>query len=53
MGTFVVAYLIVWLAVALYVARLSTEHGRLARRLESLQRRMETGEVEEPSSRAA
>jgi len=47
MGTFVAAYVAVWLAVVLYVARLGAEQRRLARSVESLQLRLEQREAEQ------
>ena len=37
MGTFAAAYMAVWLAVVLYVARLDTRQRRLSRDLRSLE----------------
>ena len=46
MGTFVATYLIVWTAIALYVARLGTKQNKLKERLDHLReqvvRRQET-----------
>ena len=54
MDTFVAAYLLVWLAVLLYVARLGARQRRLLRDLKALQRQLEESErSESPDSRAA
>jgi len=54
MGTFVAAYVAVWLAVVFYVARLGIQHRQLARSVESLQLRLEQREAEkQPPSVAA
>lgn len=54
METFVVAYLLVWLAVFLYVVRLNVRHRRLSRRLEELETRLEEPQASrQPQSRAA
>lgn len=37
MGTFVTAYLVIWLAVAFYVGLLGVRQRRLARQVEQLQ----------------
>ena len=37
METFLTVYAVVWLAISLYVARLSLQQRRLARRLKSIQ----------------
>ena len=54
MGTFVTAYLAVWLAVLLYVVRLGARQRRLERSLRALETRLEEpGRSEEPPSKAA
>ncbi len=54
MGTFVAAYLIVWLAVALYVLRLGAGQRRLRQTIEALQWRLDRCEdPEDQASRAA
>ena len=54
MGTFVTGYLIVGLAVVLYVARLGRQQRRLQEQLETLRAAWETQEDGgEPSSKAA
>ncbi len=54
METFVVAYLLVWLAVFLYVVRLDVRHRRISRKLEELEARLEEPRPnQEPWSRAA
>ncbi len=54
METFVTTYLIVWLAVVLYVGRLHTGQRRLERALQKLQRRLdESDHAGKPSSNAA
>lgn len=54
METFVAAYLIVWLAVVLYVGRLHTRQRRLERALEALQLDREGSQGSEgPTSKAA
>ncbi len=46
MGTFVVAYVVVWLAVALYVVRLGAAQRRIQRAIESLQAQWDRDEAE-------
>lgn len=54
MGTFVTAYLAVWLVVMLYVLRLGIRQRRLEQNLEALQARLQPTRKAEPSvSRAA
>jgi CcmD family protein len=54
MGTFVTAYLAVWLAVMLYVVRLGARQRRLERKLKTLQLQFDgTGNQTEPTSKAA
>ncbi len=54
MGEFVTAYLVVWLAAVLYLARLDARHRRLARALEALHLQYEQSESStEPTSAAA
>lgn len=54
MGTFVTAYLAVWLAVLLYVVRLGARQRRLERSLRALESQLDEPEIpEEPPSKAA
>ncbi len=54
MESFVTTYLIVWLAVVLYVGRLHTRQRRLEWALQKLQRCLdESDHAEKPSSGAA
>jgi len=54
MGTFVTAYLAVWLAVLLYVVRLGARQTRLQRSLRALESQFDQIEnPEEPTSEAA
>ncbi len=54
MGTFIAAYLAVWLAVMLYVVRLGARQRRLEENLQALEARLaQTRDREEPTSKAA
>jgi CcmD family protein len=54
MGTFVAAYLVIWLAVAVYVALLGLRQRRLARQIERLQADVAQRECgEEAAAKAA
>jgi CcmD family protein len=54
METFVVAYLLVWLAVFLYVVRLDVRQRRISRKLEELEARLEEPRPNrQPQARAA
>jgi len=53
MGTFVTAYLIVWLAVAGYVVRLGLRQRKLLRALELLERTLPTEDEPPASTRRA
>lgn len=54
MATFVAAYLVIWLAVVLYVARLGAGQRRLQRDLEALKSGLKQREDPQPPvSRAA
>ncbi len=55
MGMFVAAYLVVWLAVVLYVARLGVHQRRLLETVDSIRAELErsTDEPEHPESVAA
>ena len=54
MTAFVTAYLMVWLAVASYMAWLQVQQRRLARSIESLRVQLEDSEAtERPVSKAA
>ncbi|MFH1267124.1 MAG: CcmD family protein [Planctomycetota bacterium] len=54
MGTFVTAYLVVWLAVLFYVVRLGACQRRLERSLKALESQFdEPGTSQEPTSKAA
>ena len=54
MGTFIAAYLVIWLAVACYVALLGVRQHRLAKEIEELRAEVTQGErFEEATSKAA
>lgn len=53
MTTFVTAYLIVWLAMLLYVIRIGARQRRLLETVESLQRRIEQQERDGPTAAKA
>ena len=54
MGTFVAAYMAVWLSVLLYVARLGVRQRQLAQDLESLQLQLDRAEdTGHPTTKAA
>ncbi len=54
MGTFVTAFLAVWLAVMLYVVRLGARQRRMERNLKALQLQFDRAEEQtEPTSQAA
>jgi CcmD family protein len=54
MGTFVTAYLMVWLAVAIYVYRMGERQRRLEKELALLQRRIDESDTrDEEYSQAA
>ncbi len=53
MTTFVTAYLIVWLAVLLYVVRLGRRQRRLAETIQCLERRIEGQGQERPAAAKA
>ena len=54
MDTFIVAYSVVWLAVALYVYRLGARQRRLEEDLQRLRLQIEQSEIEDaPLSKAA
>jgi CcmD family protein len=54
MGTFMAAYLAVWLAVVLYVGRMGLRQNRLQRSLDALQDRMRhQAEQREPPAKSA
>jgi CcmD family protein len=54
MGTFMTAYLAVWLAVVIYVGRLGVRQRRLQQTLDALQQRMqhEADKCEPPAKSA-
>jgi len=52
MGTFMAAYLAVWLAVVLYVGRMGVRQQNLQRTLDSLQERLPHDDCESPSKAA-
>jgi CcmD family protein len=53
-GTFLIAYLVVSIALMLYVLRLGASRRRLERRLKALQSQSDVvGNQEEPTSKAA
>jgi CcmD family protein len=49
MGTFMTAYLAVWLAVVLYVARLGVRQCQLRRTLDELQERIQSRDAGQDS----
>lgn len=53
MVTFAVAYVLVWLAVVLYVARLGVRQGHLSQELDSLRSRIDRQEEPDGKRRAA
>jgi len=54
MGTFVTAYVSVWLAVLLYVVRLGARQRRLEQNLKALQSQLDESKTPEgPTSKAA
>ena len=54
MGTLMTAYLVVWLAVVLYAARLGARQRQLTRDLEALERRLDrSASLEDQTFRAA
>jgi CcmD family protein len=54
MGSFSIAYLILWLGVAGYVVRLGAEHRRLQRTLEGLEAQLaQSAGPEHPAAKVA
>jgi len=54
MTMFAVAYVVVWLAVVLYIAQLAGGQRRLMTKIETLRSRLETSnQNQEPESKAA
>ncbi len=54
MGTFMTAYLVVWLAVVLFVGRLGVRQHRLQRALDALRQQMQhESSHSEPPAKAA
>ena len=54
MGTFVSCYVIVWMAVMLYVARLGIQQAHMQQSLDRLQQQVDREQMsDEPAARAA